>query len=103
MIGIDDQCDVDLMDMTKFTIYNPTCNFIMVAIDIFSKYAWLRPLKEMRGESVKKALKNIFAEGRSPSRIRTDKGQEFRSRLVESTLKHRRIEHMIAQNTEYRN
>jgi hypothetical protein len=31
-----------------------------------------------------KALKNIFAEGRSPSRIRTDKGQEFRSRLVVS-------------------
>jgi hypothetical protein len=36
-----------------------------------------------------KALKNIFAEGRSPSWIRTDKDQEFRSRLVESLLKHR--------------
>jgi hypothetical protein len=47
-----------------------------------------------------KALKNIFAEGSSPSRIRTDKGQEFKSRLVESPLKQRRIEHLFAQNTE---
>jgi hypothetical protein len=44
-------------------------NFILVAIDIFSKYVWLRPLKDKRGESVMKALKNIFAEGRSPRRI----------------------------------
>jgi ribulose bisphosphate carboxylase small subunit len=90
------------MDMTKFSKYNRGYNFILVAIDIFSKYVWLRPLKDKRGESVMKALKNIFAEGRSPSRIRTDKGQEFKSRLVESLLKQRRtcIEHLLSQNTE---
>jgi hypothetical protein len=63
------------MDMTKILKYNRGYNFILVAIDIFSKYVWLRPLKDKRGESILKALKNIFAEGRSPSRIRTDKGQ----------------------------
>jgi hypothetical protein len=63
-----DQWDVDLMDMTKFSKYNCGYNFILVAIDIFSKYVWLRPLKDKRGESVMKALKNIFAEGRSPIR-----------------------------------
>jgi hypothetical protein len=47
-----------------------------------------------------KALKNIFAEGRSPCRIGTDKGQEFRLWLVESLLKQRWIEHLFAQNTE---
>ena len=82
----------------------PGCpeNFILVAIDIFSKYVWLRPLKDKRCESVMKAVKNIFAEGRSPSRIRTDKGQEFKSRLVESLLKQRRtcIEHLLSQITE---
>jgi hypothetical protein len=88
------------MDITKCSKYNRGYNFIWVAIDIFSKYVWLRPLKGKKGESVMKALKNIFAEGRSPSRIRTDRGQEFRSRLVESLLKLRRIEHLFAQNTE---
>ena len=36
--GINDQWDVDLMDMTKFSKYNRGYNFILVAIDIVSKY-----------------------------------------------------------------
>jgi hypothetical protein len=63
------------MDMTTFSKYNRGYSFILVATDIFSKCVWLRPLKDKRGEAVMQALKNIFAEGRSPSRIRTDKGQ----------------------------
>jgi hypothetical protein len=54
-------------------------------IDIFSKYVWLRPL-DKKGESVSKAFKDVLAEGRSPNRIRTDKGQEFRSRLVDAVV-----------------
>ena len=36
----------------------------------------------------------------SPNRIRTDKGQEFRSRLVDAVLKQIGIQHLFAQNTE---
>ena len=61
--GVDDQWDVDLMDMTKFAKYNNGYNFILVVIDIFSKYVWLRPLKDKKGESVSKALKDVLAEG----------------------------------------
>ncbi|CAG2208281.1 unnamed protein product [Mytilus edulis] len=100
VIGIDDQWDIDLMDMSKFSKFNSGFNFILVVIDIFSKYVWLRPLKNKKGESVANALKHVLSEGRSPNRIRTDKGQEFRSRLVESLLKQRTIQHLFAQNTE---
>jgi hypothetical protein len=51
------------MDMTKFAKYNNGYNFILVVIDIFSKYVWLRPLKDKKGESVLKALKDVLAEG----------------------------------------
>jgi hypothetical protein len=98
--GIDNQWGVDLMDMTKFAKYNNGYNFILVVIYIFSKYVWLRPLKDKKGESVSKVLKDVLAEGRSPNRIRTDKGQEFRSRLVDNVLKQRGIQHLFAQNTE---
>lgn len=98
--GIDDQWDVDLMDMTKFAKYNRGYNYVLVVIDIFSKYLWMRPLKDKKGESVAKGLKDILKEGRSPNRIRTDKGQEFRSRQVEALLKERNIRHLFAQNTE---
>jgi hypothetical protein len=36
----------------------------------------------------------------SPNRIRTDKGQEFRSRLVDAVLKQIGMQHLFAQNTE---
>jgi transposase InsO family protein len=88
------------MDMTKFAKYNNGYNFILVVIDIFSKYVWLRPLKDGKGESVSRALENVLVEGRSPNRMRTDKGQEFRSRLVDVVLKQRGIHHLFAQNTE---
>jgi hypothetical protein len=33
-------------------------------IDVFSKYLWLRKLKDKKGESVAKAFETIFKEGR---------------------------------------
>ena len=47
--GIDDQWDMDLIDMTKFAKYNHGYTFILVVIDIFSKYLWMRPLKDKKG------------------------------------------------------
>ena len=43
--GIDDQWDADLMDMSYYAKQNDGYNYILMVIDIFSKYVWLRPLK----------------------------------------------------------
>jgi hypothetical protein len=42
----------------------------------------------------------FWQKGMSPNRIRTDKGQEFRSRLVDAVLKQIGMQHLFAQNTE---
>ena len=55
--GINDQFDMDLMDMTKYAKENDGVTFILVVIDIFSKFLWLRPLKDKKGSSVASALK----------------------------------------------
>ena len=75
--GIDDQWSADLMDMVKFATSNQGVRFILVVIDVFSKYLWLRPLKDKKGPSIVEAFESIFKEGRKPERIRMDKGQEF--------------------------
>ena len=77
--GIDDQWSADLMDMVKFKEYNKGYTFILVVIDVFSKYLWMRPLKNKLGGSVSKAIGSILEDGRSPIRIRTDKGTEFKA------------------------
>ncbi|KAK3102040.1 hypothetical protein FSP39_008318 [Pinctada imbricata] len=99
-LGIDDQWDADLMDMTKFAKENDGYAYILVVIDIFSKYLWLRPTLDKRGESITTAFQAILKEGRQPTRIRTDKGQEFKSRTFNALLKRNNIEHLYAQNTE---
>ena len=96
--GIDDQWSADLMDMVKFTKSNQGVRFILVVIDVFSKYLWLRPLKDKKGLSVAKAFESIFKEGRKPERIRTDKGQEFRAKVVQSLFKSETIRHLFAES-----
>ena len=70
---IDDRWDVDLMDISKYAKENNGVSFILVVIDIFFKYLWMRPLK---GQNVTAAFQDIPQEGRHPTRLRSDKGQE---------------------------
>jgi hypothetical protein len=79
---IDDQWSADLMDMVKFTENNRGVAFILVVIDVFSKYLWLRPLTDKKGATVAKALEYIILEGRTPQRFRLDSGQEFKAKKV---------------------
>jgi hypothetical protein len=38
----------DLMDMIKFSKYNDGFTYVLVVIDVFSKYLWLRKLRQKR-------------------------------------------------------
>ena len=76
--GIDKIWAADLADMTAFKDYNEGVNFLLLVIDTFSKYGWIVPLKNKKGETVADALKEIFKEsGRRPDKLWTDKGTEF--------------------------
>jgi len=45
-----------------------------MVLDMFSKYDWIVPLKDKKGETVTEAFKAIFREGRKPQYLWTDKG-----------------------------
>ena len=76
-MGIDDQWDADLMDMSKYSKGNDEYAYVLVVIDIFLKYVWLRSLRTKMGRYVRRAF---VEEGKRPNRVRTNKGQEFRSK-----------------------
>ena len=48
-----------------------------MVLDLFSKYGWIVPLKDKKGETVTEAFKTIFKEGRKPHYLWTDKGKEY--------------------------
>ena len=66
---------------------NEGVNFLLLVIDIFNKYGWIKPLKNKEGETIVKALKEIFKEsGRRPEKLWTDKGREFFNKNVKNLV-----------------
>ena len=43
---------VDLADMQSLSKYNKGMKYLLCAIDLFSKYAWVVPIKDKRGISI---------------------------------------------------
>ena len=71
--------------MKTFEKYNDGYTFLLLVIDIFSKYGWVIPLKNKEGKTVAEALKNIFEE-RKPEKLWTDKGTEFYNKDVKKLI-----------------
>lgn len=68
---------IDLIDFSKNA--NGEYKYIVVIIDIFSKFIYLYPLQNKRAESVSMALRKIFLSGDIPHIIGMDNGSEFNS------------------------
>ena len=68
----------DLADMQLLNKYNKGIRFLLCVIDIFSKYAWVVPLKDKKGVSIVTAFESILKQSnRKPNKIWVDKGSEF--------------------------
>ena len=53
---------VDLADMQLLSKNNKGIRFLLCVIDIFSKYAWVIPLKDKKGISIVKAFQSILKQ-----------------------------------------
>ena len=64
---------VDLADMQSLSKFNKGFKYLLWAIDLFSKYAWVIPIKDKKGTSIVNAFKKIISEGqRKPNKIWVD-------------------------------
>ena len=69
---------VDLVDMQLLSKYNKGIKYLLCAIDLFSKYAFIVTLKDKKGASVVNAFQKILDKsGRKPNKIWVDQGGEF--------------------------
>ena len=65
----------------------------MCVIDIFSKYAWVVPLKDKKGISIVNTFQKILKESnRKPNKIWVDKGNEFYNNTFKKWLKDNDVE-----------
>ena len=69
---------VDLADMQLLSKFNKGFRFLLCVIDIFSKCAWVIPLKDKIGISIANGFQKILdGSKRNPNKIWVDKGSEF--------------------------
>ena len=71
-----DLWQIDLLDMQKYSKKNQNFRYICVIIDCFSKYIWIKALKNKTGASVVKALALLLMNER-PKLLQADQGSEF--------------------------
>ena len=70
---------VDLADMQSLSRKNKGIKYILCAIDLYSKYAFVIPLKDKKGISIVNGVNKIIKQSnrRKPNKIWVDQGSEF--------------------------
>ena len=60
--GLDHQWQADLVEMRPYASVNQGYHYLLTVIDMFSRYAMVRPLKRKTPNEVIEAFRSIFAE-----------------------------------------
>ena len=78
--------------MQSLSKYNKRIKYLLCAIDLFSKYAWVVLLKDKKRISIVNAFQKIISKGRKPNKISIDQGSEFYNNSLKDFLKINNIE-----------
>ena len=98
--GVDEIWAADLVEMGRFSDWNKGIKYLLMVIDVFSKFGWIEPLQNKKGETVAAAFEKIFKSGRQPRLLWTDKGKEFYNKNVNQLLSRNNIKLYSTENKE---
>ena len=78
---------VDLADMESLSRKNKGIKYLLCAIDLYSKYAFVIPLKDKKGISIVNAFNKIIKQSnKKPNKMWVDQGGEFYNNVFEKWL-----------------
>ena len=90
---------VDLGDMQLISKYNKGIRYLLCAIDLFSKYTFVIPLKDKKWTTIANAFQSILDNSkRKLNNIWTDQGSEFYNTRFKNWLKDHNIEMYSTHN-----
>ena len=87
--------------MQSLSKYNKGNKYLLCAIDLFSKYALVIPIKDKKGVSIVNAFQKIISKGRKPNKIWVDQSREFYNNSFNRFLKQitlKCIQHTMKEN-----
>lgn len=93
------QMHSDLMDVNRFSQTNDGYKFILIAIDVFSRFLFAEPLLTKSGTHVAAALTKMIKRFPHPiQRIQSDKGKEYFNHHVQQVFKDNNINHFASES-----
>ena len=79
---------VDVADMRLLSRQNKRIKYLLYAIDLFSKYAFVVLLRDKRGASIVEGFNEIVNDSnRRPNTIWVDQGSDFYNKVFKNWLK----------------
>lgn len=78
---VSERIQIDLIDITKYSKSNFGYNFILTAVDLFSKYAQAYPIQTKHAAHVAEVLVEII-HFYQPHVLHTDNGKEFTANII---------------------
>ena len=97
-VGYCQQWQADLVDLSRISKENNNYKFLLTVIDVFSKKAWVIPLKSKKGQDILKAFESI--PDPPPLYLHTDKGTEFINVFLKKWLKTNGVEFFHTENED---
>ena len=73
--------------MQSLSKFNKGYKYLLCGIDLFSKYAWVIPLRDKKGTSTVIVLPRTISQGRKPNKMWVDQGGEFYNKSFKYFLK----------------
>ena len=99
LLFIDNIWGADLADMQLISKFNEVFRFLLCVIQIYSKYVWVIPLKDMKGITIINAFQKSWKESnRKPNKIRLHQDSEFYNESMKSWLEKNGIEMYSVHN-----
>lgn len=93
MRGIYDTLQIDLAEMGMHAKENRNYRYILVAIDIFSKFIWAAAIKSKTATEVTQAMSKILSKLPSIKNIQSDAGTEFFNSHFKNLMQRMKINH----------
>ena len=90
---IDEQWTADLIEVINISKQNKGYKYLLTVVDVFSKHAWVEPIKNKTGQAVTTAFEKILKQGRTPIQLQTDDGKEFYNKTFQNLLNKYKIHH----------
>ena len=97
--GIDDLWQTDLVDVSSLASHNGGMRYLLTTVDTFSKFAFVRALKNKKAETVRDAFASLITL-RKPNLLQTDKGSEFINETFQRLLRDNNIKFYTSENDD---